>query len=106
MNLQSTTVMWLDGDDVCQVEHLAEISGLSLDEIEDLIDNEVIAPVDPAQSPRMFALQGVTTARMARRLRDDFLLDRHGLTLALKLLQRVAQLEAELQALRARAGLA
>lgn len=104
MNLQSTAAVWLNGDGVCQIEYLAEISGLSLDEIEDLIDNEVINPVDPAQSPRMFALEGVVTAQMARRLRDDFLLDRHGLALALTLMRRVTQLESELQALRARAG--
>lgn len=104
MNLQETEVVWLDGDDVCRIEYLAEISGLSLEDIEDLIENEVINPLDPMQSPRMFPLQGVATAQMARRLRDDFLLDRHGLTLALKLLQRLAQLESELQALRARAG--
>jgi chaperone modulatory protein CbpM len=40
-------------------------------------------------------------ARTARRLRDDFELDTRGLGVALKLLERVADLESENLALRA-----
>ena len=40
----------------------------------------------------------VVTVRTARRLRDDFELDRNGVALALTLLRRIAQLEAEVRA--------
>ena len=41
-------------------------------------------------------------ARLARRLRDDFELDRAGLALALRLMQRIDTLEQEVERLRAR----
>jgi chaperone modulatory protein CbpM len=41
-------------------------------------------------------------ARLARRLRDDFELDRAGLALALRLMQRIDSLEQEVERLRAR----
>jgi chaperone modulatory protein CbpM len=96
--------VWLHGTDICPIEHLADVSGLAIEEIEDLIDNGVIAPAEQRAGQRYFQLHYVLTVKTARRLRDDFQLDRHGLTLALTLLQRISQLDAELSAIRARLG--
>jgi chaperone modulatory protein CbpM len=96
--------VWLNDVDVCQVEYLAEVSGLSIEEIEDLIDTDVIKPVDAGTPTRMFQLRYVVTVKTARRLRDDFELDRRGLALALSLLQRIDELQTEIHATKARLG--
>jgi len=96
--------VWLNDVDVCQVEYLVEVSGLSIEEIEDLIDTDVIKPVDTGTPTRMFQLRYVVTVKTARRLRDDFELDRRGLALALSLLQRIDELQAEIHATKARLG--
>jgi chaperone modulatory protein CbpM len=93
MSLQVTQAIWLGEGEVCTMEHLAEVSGLSLDELEDLIVSGVIWPADAATQPRRFHLLHVVTVRQARRLRDDFELDSNGLALAMTLLRRVSALE-------------
>jgi chaperone modulatory protein CbpM len=95
---------WLNDVDLCPLEHLVEVSGLSIEEIEDLIDTDVITPVSSGAQTRLFQLRYVVTVKTARRLRDDFELDRHGLSLALSLLQRIDELQAELGAAKARLG--
>lgn len=100
MTLQVTDCIWLHGSEVCQIEHLAEVSGLAIEEIADLVEIGVIAPVDRNVRPVSFRLEYVLTVKTARRLRDDFQLDRHGVALALTLLRRIDELEAELKALR------
>jgi chaperone modulatory protein CbpM len=99
----ATEAVWLNDRELCSLDHLAEVSGLSLDELTDLIDNGVLVPAD-AGPPRRFRLTYVVTVKTARRLRDDFQLDRAGLALALTLLRRAEALQAQLDALQARAG--
>jgi chaperone modulatory protein CbpM len=94
--------LWLNDEGICSVQHLLEFSGLSADELNDLIENGVIAPVDIAAQPHAFQLRYVSVARLARKLRDDFELDRRGVTLAMTLIHRIDELEAERNALRAR----
>lgn len=101
MNRQLSESIWLNDTDVCQIEYLSEVSGLSIEEIEDLVDSGVIAPAEPAR-PRLFHLQHVLTVKSARRLRDDFQLDHHGVALALVLIRRISELQAELEAMQAR----
>jgi chaperone modulatory protein CbpM len=100
MNHQSSDVVWINGNEVCQIEHLVEVSGLSIFEIEDLIENDLIIPIDRSMVPHTFALQIVLVVKKARRLKDDFQLDSNGLVLALTLLERIDVLENELQLLR------
>jgi chaperone modulatory protein CbpM len=102
MRVQVTESTWLDDAGICSVEQLAEVSGLSIAEIEDLVENGVIAPTDRHTQPRFFQLHYVTTARTARKLRDDFELDPHGVALALTLLRRVEELQEELAAAQAK----
>ena len=93
MSLQVVNALWLGEVDVCTIEHLAEVSGLSVDEIEDLAVSGVIWPADAAAQPRCYHLLHVVTVRQARRLRDDFELDRNGVALAMTLLRRISVLE-------------
>ena len=103
MNRQSSEEAWATPQ-VCRIEYLAEVSGLSTGEIEDLVANGLIEPADEAEQPPAFHLCCVLTVKTARRLRDDFQLDRHGVALALTLVRRIRELQAELGALRARFG--
>lgn len=104
MSEQASDSIWLNETDFCRIEYLAEVSGLSMEEIEDLIENGVITPAEPSAEPRVFQLHCVVTVKTARRLRDDFQLESHGLTLALTLLRRISDLQATLNALQAGQG--
>jgi chaperone modulatory protein CbpM len=84
---------WLNDADLCPIEHLAEVSGLSIEEVEDLVETDIIERVDGGTSTRMVQVRHVRTVRMARRLRDDFELNRQGVALALVLLRRIEELE-------------
>jgi chaperone modulatory protein CbpM len=93
MSMQVTHAVWLNDTAVCSIEHLVEVSGLSPDDIRDLVEDGVMAPADASNPGGGFHSVHVLTVRQARRLRDDFELDRNGLTLALTLLRRIESLE-------------
>lgn len=99
-----TEWIWLNEEGVCSAQHLIEVSGLSNEELDELIANGVIVPVDADAYPLSFQLRSVVIANKARRLRDDFDLDRNGLVLALTLMQRIAELEAEINTVRSHLG--
>jgi chaperone modulatory protein CbpM len=90
---QVTSAVWLNEGEVCTIEELAEASGLSRDEVDDLVVSGVIWPADAAAQPHRYHLLHVVTVRQARRLRDDFELDSNGVALAMTLLRRIRALE-------------
>jgi chaperone modulatory protein CbpM len=93
-------VMWLDEHRVISLTELIEVSGLTEAELLELVHGGIIPARDtgPGYS---FSARVVTIARTACRLRDDLELDTRGLGVALKLLERVRDLEAEIALLRA-----
>lgn len=97
MNIVVSESIRLDESGVCSIEHLAELSGLSLEELRDLVESGVIEPVEDSAEPFSFYLRYVVTAKTARRLRDDFELDWRGVAVALTLLNRIERLEQELK---------
>ncbi|MDY7577454.1 chaperone modulator CbpM [Herbaspirillum sp. RTI4] len=113
MKIDISEWVWLNDRAVCSAAHLLEVSGLSEDELSDLMDAGVIAAAatdaaaDDMTAPQQslatasFHLHYVVVARRARRLRDDFELDKNGVALALALIQRIDALQAELDAKRA-----
>jgi chaperone modulatory protein CbpM len=109
MTIDTSDWVWLNDREVCSAAYLAEASGLSGEEIDELVAMGVLVPVnaaaDVAEAPvqsMSFHLHCVVTVKAARRLRDDFELDRNGMVLALTLLQRIDALQDELGELRAR----
>lgn len=102
MNTQITESVWLNNSDICSFEHVIEVSGLTSQELHELIETGLIEPSSGNRENYFFHTQCIVIARKARRLRDDFELDTQGLVLALSLLQRVDDLEAEIAHLRAR----
>jgi chaperone modulatory protein CbpM len=101
MNINQSEWIWLNDQDICSAQHLIEVSGLSGEELDELINNGVILPIDDQARQKTFLLHYVVVAKNARRLRDDFELDRHGLALALTLMKRIDELQEELNAMQA-----
>lgn len=101
MRIELTEVFWLHEHQALSLNQLAELSGLSEAEINELADYGAIAPMDTDVQQRSFDAQCIVAARTAHRLRDDFDLNMHGVTLALTLLDRVHDLETQLSNLRA-----
>ena len=94
--------MWLHEQHELLLEELCELSGLSETELRELVDYGVLAPIDSHAQHWTFSADRLIVARSARRLRKDFDLDPHGVALAVTLLERVRDLEAELRDLRAK----
>ena len=94
--------MWLHEQHELLLEELCELSGLSEAELRELVDYGVLAPIDSDAQHWTFSADRLIVARSARRLRKDFDLDPHGVALAVTLLERVRDLEAELRDLRAK----
>ena len=101
MRVELTEMLWMDRHQELSLTEITELSGLSEIEIHELVDCGVIAPFDSGDASGTFGADSILAARTARRLRDDFDLDAAGLALALTLLERVHDLEAQLAALRA-----
>ena len=96
-----TEVLWLDEHRVVSLRELVEISGLGEAQLLELVHIGALPARDAVGGGYSFSARVVTVARTACRLRDDFELDTHGLGVALKLLERVHDLEEEIARLRA-----
>ncbi len=101
MRTELTEVLWLDEHHDLSLTRLAELSGLSEAELRELTDYGVLPPADPDALQLSFHSDCIVIARTACRLRDELELDVHGLALILSLLDRVHDLEAQLNAVRA-----
>ncbi|HTD90279.1 MAG TPA: chaperone modulator CbpM [Burkholderiales bacterium] len=105
---EASDVLWLDEHHELSLAEFVEFTGLSIAELQHLIDCDALLPVATAEpaaardaADTRFSAQYLALARAASRLRNDFDLDTNGLTLTLHLLSRIHELEAELLDLRA-----
>jgi hypothetical protein len=94
-------VLWLDEQRVVGLAELVEISGLTRDEVVELVHGGALPVREVRGSSYTFSAQVISVARTACRLRDELELDIAGLGVALRLLDRVRGLEAEIARLRA-----
>jgi len=95
MKVEIAEATFLDNEFVTLVE-LAERSGLSEEELRELIESGAFAPVD--MSAWTFSAHCVVVARTAYRLREEFALDdTHALAVVVRLLQRIEALQAQLR---------
>jgi chaperone modulatory protein CbpM len=83
---------------------LVHASGLSETELTELVQYGALVPRDPSAPSLTFESRWLIVARTASRLRREFDLDAHGVSVVLSFVERIESLEAELQALRARLG--
>jgi len=100
MNHDVPDAGYLDEGPVLTESELAERSGLDVTEVHVLVECGVLA----SASGSRFSLQCLTVARRARRLREELALDEdaHALALVLRLRERIGELEAQLDVMRAR----
>lgn len=101
MALQRNEPVWLTEDYEISITELTELSGLSEADVRELVDYGCITPVDPDSRQWTFKGKCVTTVRAASRLRGSFELEPHGVALVVSLLERIGDLEAQVNALRA-----
>jgi chaperone modulatory protein CbpM len=94
-------VLWLDEHREVSLRELLELSGLREAELLELVQSGAIPADDRPGVGFRFSARVITVARTACRLRDDFELDTRGLSVALRLLERVRVLEEEIGRLRA-----
>jgi chaperone modulatory protein CbpM len=104
MPIEIAEALLLDDCGALTLAQLVEHSELPEEELRALVDYGALAPIDPAAATWTFTASYVVVARMASRLRRDFELDAHSLSVVLRYAQRIDILEAELRALRARLG--
>ena len=102
MRTHIVEAVWLNDAGLCSLEQLAEYSGLTRAELQDLVEMGEIAPTSVDAENDLYQTHYIVIARTARRLRDDFELDGHGLAVALNLLRRIRDLEAELNTAQAK----
>ena len=100
MNVESD-VLWLDEHREISLRDLIELSGLREAELLELVHCGAIQAQGQPEAGYRFSARVITVARTACRLRDDFELDTRGLSVALRLLERVRTLEEEIGRLRA-----
>lgn len=93
MKIEVTELTWLEERAEYSLEDLAERSHLSQADLAELIDCGAISLREG---------HALVAARTAARLRSDFEIDLHGVALAMTLLRRIEELQAELIQLRAR----
>ena len=101
MRVELTELCWLEQHRDLTLAELAQLSGFSEGELQELEACGAIAPLDPSDATPRFGAQCLVAARTAYRLRNDFELDAQGLAVALALLERIGALEAEVSELRA-----
>jgi chaperone modulatory protein CbpM len=92
---------WLTEQCEFSIHELVELSGSSVEELRELVEFGAITPVNPESSNWVFPGQCLLTVRAACRLRASFDLETHGVALVISLLDRIRDLEAEMESLRA-----
>ena len=102
MTVEITETLWLDERGSITLIELSECSGLTEPELRELVDIGALEPLDADAPQWSFGSRCIVAARAACRLRDDFELNTSGLAVALSLLERIEELESEVQRVRAR----
>ena len=101
MELQQTDAVWLDDRLAFSFAELARFSCLSEAELRELADYGALVPNNPQEAEWSFSGDIVVTVQAAGRLRADLELDPQALALALTLIKRIRELEAQIGNLRA-----
>jgi chaperone modulatory protein CbpM len=101
MQIEQTDALWLDLRSAYSLAELAQCSGLSEAELRELVDYGAVAPINPGDAQWTFSGDIVLTVQTAGRLRADLELEPQALALALTLIKRIHELEAQIGALRA-----
>ncbi|MGD2140160.1 MAG: chaperone modulator CbpM [Burkholderiales bacterium] len=105
MKIEITEAQWLHDRGEVSLEELVELSGLPEQLLIELVEHGALEPVESAASGAgratrwHFSAECVVAVRTASRLREDFELDANAMSVALMLVERIHELEAQLQEL-------
>jgi chaperone modulatory protein CbpM len=83
-----------------ELDELAGATGLTVEEIVELVEYGVFEPLGGARVEWRFSARSITLGRSASRLRADFELGVPGVALVAALLERIEELKAEVNRLR------
>ena len=83
---------------------LVAASGLPETELRELVSYGALVPRDPGAPTWVFEARWIAVARTASRIRNDFELDAHAVSVVLGYVERIERLEAEIRMLRAQRG--
>jgi chaperone modulatory protein CbpM len=100
MTLDNSELTWLDEHHEVSFDDLAELSGLSVQEILQLVESGALIPSKPDATSTMwvFSSHSVISIRKLSRLKHDFELEPNALSLVMIFLERIRILELELNA--------
>lgn len=103
MSIEHSEFVWLDEQHEVSLEELAALSGLSLEELQLLVESGALAPISPTEEKPpenwQFNSQCIVSIRTLSRLKRDFELGPNSLGLMLAFLERIRMLEFKLHAL-------
>ncbi|MDI1300094.1 chaperone modulator CbpM [Methylotenera sp.] len=99
MSIDFTELVWLDHHHEVTLDELAELSGLSEVELQQLVDSGALMPTNPDEASLNFSGHCVISIRTLSRLKQDFELEPNAFALTLVFLERIRVLELKLQAL-------
>ena len=93
---------WLDATETIDVIELTRTCGVSVTELDELIDYGAVTPLQETERTRIFSAASVPPLRAACKLRRDYDLDLFTVALLTSYLKRIDALERELRSLHAR----
>ena len=96
--------LYLDAIAEVTWQELVSASGLPESEMTELVRYGAIVPRDPDAPSWTFEARWLAVAKTASRIRHDFELDPHAVSVVLCYVERIRRLEDELAALRAQRG--
>ena len=91
----------LDARACISLNELADCCGLTTTELDELVDYNALTPLDGVASERVFSAHWVMPLRTVAKMRLDFDLDLFTVAMMLGQLDRIAQLEQQVQSLQA-----
>lgn len=104
MNPPTDDAVRLDSVTEVTWTQLVSASGMPEFEVRELVHYGALVPRDPDAPVWTFEARWLVVARTASRLRRDFELDLHGVSVVLGYVERIDALESELRRLRAQLG--
>jgi chaperone modulatory protein CbpM len=100
INIEHSELTWLDENHYVTLKELVEFSGLSLGELQHLVESGALVPIDPTEEKSSgdwyFSSYCIVSIRKLSRLKQDFELEQSALSLMLVFLERIRMLELKL----------